>query len=158
MLHRERIDFGDSGAVEADDIEPKVSRPEWSVPGLVGGRVVGGVTSRVRSGARRTMKSAGLVDAPSSIGTVVSTRIALTNSRLACGLPLTSTRITAPFFCASVPCQAVVIQSNSGRARRDEAAIAIGSKSYAREVFFAEMGACRWSGGENHPHGGPALD
>jgi hypothetical protein len=87
------------------------------------------------SGAKCTVKSAVLFDAPSSIGTVVSTRIALTNSRLACGLPLTSTRMTAPFFCASVPCQAVVIHSNKRRGRRDEVAIAIGSNRTPERCF-----------------------
>src|SRR5262245_23610727 len=104
--------------------------------GLVGGKDAGGVTSLVRSGVRRTVKSAAaLVDVASAIGTVVSARVALTNSRFAFGVPLKSARITAPFFFASVPCQAAVIQSNSGRWRRDEAVIEIGSYRTPERCF-----------------------
>src|SRR3982074_698786 len=69
----------------------KLSNVNAAAPGVgvpAGGRVVGGFTSVVRSGARRTVKSAVLFDVASSNGPVVSTRIALTNSRLASGLPI----------------------------------------------------------------------
>ena len=50
LLHRERIDLGDTGAVEPDDIESEIRRHECCVSGGRTARrwqVVGGVTSLV---------------------------------------------------------------------------------------------------------------